>query len=91
MSLKRPETLMKYKLQEIINNLTKSEYSRVIKLIPELIGKCMNTFNSYVRIPLNAKKEIPYVIVRKLEIFFGLEIGGLYNIKIDGSYYKDLI
>lgn len=81
----------KYRIEEMMNQLTKTEHAKIIKLIPKLIGKSINTFSSYIRIPADAKTEIPHDIVVKLEILFGLPPNGLRNIAITGLHYKDLI
>lgn len=81
----------KYRIEELMYQMTKPEHDKVKKIIPKYIGKSINTFTSYANIPYNSKKEIPYDIVIKLEIFFGLPPNGLRNIEITGSYYKDLI
>jgi hypothetical protein len=81
----------KYRIQEMMDQLTKTEHAKIIKLIPKLIGKSINTFNGYLKIGINDKTEIPHDIVVKLEILFGLPPNGLRNIPIIGSHYKDLI
>ncbi|HMI01986.1 MAG TPA: hypothetical protein VK541_05860 [Pedobacter sp.] len=81
----------KFKIEEILNSLSRVEYAKVIKLIPGIIGKSVNTFNGYARITVSSKTEIPYNIVVKLEILFGLPPNGLCNIVITGSHYKELI
>jgi len=81
----------KYRIQEMMEKLTKSEHAKLIKLIPKIIGKSINTFNNYSNIPLDVKKEIPHNIVIKLEILFGLPPYSLCNITTTGSHYKDLI
>ena len=81
----------KYKIQEMMEKLTVIEHAKLIKLIPKIIGKCINTFNDYSNILLGDKKEIPHNVVVKLEILFGLPPYGLSNITITGSHYKELI
>lgn len=81
----------KYRIQEMMDKLTKVEHAKISKLIPKIIGRSINTFNNYSNIPLGVKTEIPNNIVIKLEILFGLPPYGLCNITITGSHYKDLI
>jgi hypothetical protein len=81
----------KYRIQEMMEKLTVIEHAKLMKLIPKIIGKCTNTFGDYSNILLGDKKEIPYNIVVKLEILFGLPPNGLCNITITGSHYKKLI
>ena len=75
----------------MMEKLTVIEHAKLMKLIPKIIGKCTNTFGDYSNILLGDKKEIPYNIVVKLEILFGLPPNGLCNITITGSHYKKLI
>ena len=81
----------KYKIRYYMNNLTVEEYRVLRKLIPILIGKCINTFNNYANLPIDAKEEIPYNIVIILEDLFGLGPRGLSNVKIECKYYKELV
>ncbi len=88
-TVKQKETIRKYKIQDCLDNMTKREYDRIIKMIPPLIGKSYNTFNNYKNIRLNDREEIPYRVGIILEYFFDLQPGGLYRYPIKSISYKD--
>ncbi|WP_316789035.1 hypothetical protein [Pedobacter frigoris] len=80
----------KYKIQECLNNLTKSEYDEIVKKIPGIMGKCNTTVNNYKNIPEGSKEEIPYSVGLKYERIFELPSGGLLNTEIRCLTYKEL-
>lgn len=81
----------KYRIQECVDNLKRHEYQIVLKAIPRIIGKGMSTFYNYRDILIDDKLDIPYKIVRKLEVLFGLEYGGLETKKTVGKHYTEIV
>lgn len=81
----------KYKIEECIDNLKRHEYRIVLKEIPKIIGKGMTTFYNYRDILIDDQLDIPYKIVRQLEILFGLEYGGLETKKTKGKHYSEIV
>jgi hypothetical protein len=81
----------KYKIQECIENLRRNEYRIIIKAIPGIIGKGATTFHNYRDILIDDKEDIPFKIVRKLEILFGLESGELETKKTRGEHYSQIV
>ena len=83
--------MYKYKIHEFMENLTVRQYKFLNKLIPKVIDKSINTFNNYRNLQLEDEGDIPYETVRKLEILFGIEAGGLANYRIEGKNFKELM
>jgi hypothetical protein len=81
----------KYRIQECIDNLKRSEYRIVLKSIPGIIGKGITTFYNYRDILIDDREDIPYKTARRLEILFGLEAGGLENKKTEGRHYSQIV
>lgn len=81
----------KYRIQDCIDNLTRNEYRIILRLIPGIIGKGTTTFYNYRDILIDDREDIPYKIVRKLEILFGLEPGGLEKEKTEGRHYLQIV
>lgn len=80
----------KYKIEECLNNLNHQQYRFARRVLPKIIGKCQNTLNNYINIPMNSKEEIPYTVGVKLEQFFGLEPGELTNEKFQIGHHSTL-
>ncbi|WEK17493.1 MAG: hypothetical protein P0Y49_11875 [Candidatus Pedobacter colombiensis] len=81
----------KYKIEECLDNLKRSEYKIILKAIPQIIGKGITTFYNYRDISIHDKEDIPFKIARKLEVLFGLECGGLETKKTTGKHYLEII
>jgi hypothetical protein len=73
----------KYKIDEEMNKLNLPNYKTAIRVIPKLLNIAFNTFHNYRKLTLEAKADIPYGIVRKLELLFGMKSGELANFKIE--------
>ncbi|TDQ11330.1 hypothetical protein [Pedobacter metabolipauper] len=80
----------KYKIEECLNRMNIREYKEARRILPGLIGKCINTLNNYRDILEDGNEEIPYGIGITLERFFGLETGKLSNIKIESRHYLEI-
>lgn len=83
--------MKKYKIIECLEKLTVKEYRIVMKALPGIVGKSHNTFWNYANIEINAEQDIPYIVVIKLEQFFGLNPGGLINLSIDSPSYQQIV
>lgn len=73
----------KYKIKSCLNQLTYPEYLIAVKMLPAIIGKSHNTFWNYANMPLDSEKDVPHMVVVKLERFFKLHPGELLNQKIE--------
>jgi len=84
------ETIEKYKINEILDNMTIKEYKFAMRTIPGILGISMNTFHNYRRIKLESSQDIPYEAVKQLEILFEVPSGGLQNAEITGKSLAEL-
>lgn len=83
--------MYKYKINEYLFNLNVVEYSAARKIIPRELDISLNTFHNYRNIKADSDADIPYAIVRKLEILFNMKRGGLENSEITARKLKTLI
>lgn len=83
--------MYKYKINEYLYQLNVVEYSAARKLIPRELDISLNTFHNYRNIKSDSEADIPYTIVRKLEILFNMKRGGLENTEIRSKKLKTLI
>ena len=83
--------MYKYKINEYLYQLNVVEYSAARKIIPKELDISLNTFHNYRNIKSDALADIPYHLVRKMEILFNMKRGGLENIAIKGTDLKTLI
>jgi len=83
--------MYKYKINEYLLNLNVIEYSAARKIIPRELNISLNTFQNYRNIKIGAETDIPYAMVRKMEILFNLKRGGLENSVITAKKLKTLI
>lgn len=74
-----------------MSKLNLTMYKMALKVIPEMLGIAFNTFHNYRRMKIDAEADIPYEMVRKLEIFFGLKPGGLANYNIVCKSLKQIL
>lgn len=63
------------------------DYKAVLRIIPGEPGIASNTFHNYRKLKVIDKADIPYEMVRKLEIMFKMEMGALIN---QGTRCEDL-
>lgn len=83
--------MYKYKINEYLYGLNVIEYSAARRIIPQELEISINTFHNYRNIKVNDVTDIPYAMVRKMEILFKLKRGGLENSVIKGPDLKSLI
>lgn len=83
--------MYKYKINEYLYNLNVMEYSAARKIIPRELDISSNTFHNYRSIKINSASDIPYEMVRKMEILFNMKRGGLENSIIKIKKLKTLI
>lgn len=81
----------KYKINEYLYRLNVVEYSAARKIIPKVLDISLNTFHNYRNIKIDSETDIPYCIIRKLEILFDVERGDLENFQFKGKDLKTLI
>ena len=81
----------KYKIDEEMKKLNLVKYKMAVKLLPELLDIAFNTFHNYRKMTIDAKSDIPYQAVRKMEIFFGLKEGGLANFSITCRSLREIM
>jgi hypothetical protein len=81
----------KYKINEYLYGLNVYEYAAARKIIPRELDISSNTFHNYRSIKLGSATDIPYEIIRKMEILFNMKRGGLENSVITGKKLKTLI
>lgn len=75
----------KYKINELLEQLTVNEYKFAMKKIPGLLNVSMNTFHNYRKIKIGERQDIPYEKIKIMEILFGVGYGALENTKITGK------
>jgi hypothetical protein len=79
------KNIEKYKINQLLDQLTVKEYKFAIKIIPKVLNVSMNTFHNYRRIGLDERQDIPYEKVKLMEILFDVESGALENTRISGK------
>jgi hypothetical protein len=79
------KNIEKYKINQLLDQLTVKEYKFAIKIIPKVLNVSMNTFHNYRRIGLDERQDIPYEKVKLMEILFDVESGALENSRISGK------
>lgn len=83
--------MYKYKINDYLFTLNVVEYTAARKIIPKELDISLNTFQNYRNIKWDSDSDIPYALVRKMEILFNMKRGGLENSRITGSRLKTLI
>ncbi|MBS7563774.1 hypothetical protein KHS38_05105 [Mucilaginibacter sp. Bleaf8] len=74
-----PDIKYKYRINELMHQLSVNEYRKAIRLIPIQLGISERTFTNYRKIRQNDKRDIPHEKVDLLEKLFGLATGQLQN------------
>lgn len=83
--------MYKYKINEYLYGLNVVEYSAARRIIPQELDISLNTFHNYRNIKVDSEADIPYCIIRKLEVLFKMNRGELENFKIKGPDLQTLI
>ncbi|MGZ3999586.1 MAG: hypothetical protein ACXVIY_03110 [Mucilaginibacter sp.] len=78
-----PVKKKKYRINEILENLSTKENRKALGILPMQLGISPATFNNYRNIGIDDDQDIPHAIVCMLEQFFSLPAGGLQNFKTD--------
>ncbi|MES2457655.1 MAG: hypothetical protein V4594_19010 [Bacteroidota bacterium] len=73
----------KYRIEEEMVKLNLPGYKFALKVIPEILDIAFNTFHNYRKLRIGDKGDIPYEMVRKLEIIFQLKEGELANFSVE--------
>lgn len=85
------DIIWKYRINDYLDKLTVKEYKAAIKIIPQVLDVSVNTFHNYRRIKIRDVQDIPYEIVRMLEILLEVKPGELENFKVSGESLKTLM
>lgn len=72
----------KYKINAYLDSLSHKQYKPAIKEIPRFLGISVNTFHNYRKILINDPQDIPYRVVKQLELLFEMQPGGLKNYEL---------
>lgn len=83
--------MYKYKINDYLYALNVIEYAAARKIIPRELGVSVNTFQNYRNIKIGSEADIPYELVRKMEILFNMKRGGLENFVVTAKKLKILI
>ncbi|NRF38480.1 hypothetical protein [Pedobacter foliorum] len=81
----------KYKIDAAIRALNLSDYKAALRIIPRELGIASNTFHNYRKLKVTDKADIPYEMVRKLEVMFKMEMGALTNQETHCEDLRNLI
>lgn len=73
----------KYRINELLDKLPYDKRQMALKTLPGQLDISAPTFNNYRYIPIDDNRDIPHVIVAKLELFFGLAPGELLNYAVE--------
>lgn len=73
------EIKYKYKIDELLNNFSITQYKLAMRIIPQQLDVSVKTFANYRNIKLNDSQDIPHEKVVTLEKLFDLEPGQLQN------------
>lgn len=73
------EIKYKYKINELLNNFSITQYKLAMQIIPQQLEVSVKTFANYRNIKLNDSQDIPHENVVTLENLFDLAPGQLQN------------
>lgn len=79
------EIKFKYRIDELMNMLSVSQYRQVMKIIPQQLNVSSKTFFNYRNIKLTDQQDIPYEKVAILEKLFSLKAGELQNYTVNAE------
>lgn len=85
------EESKKYKIEEKLNGMTVVKYKAAMRMLPQQLKISPNTLHNYRKMCLGAKTDIPYEIVRKLEILLGMQQGELANYELETVSLETLL
>lgn len=84
------EPVFKYRIDELLNNLTVKDYRKALLIVPQLLSISQKTFNNYRKIKLEDKQDIPHEKVVILEKLFSIKPGELQNFTFNVEPIFDL-
>jgi hypothetical protein len=82
--------MYKYGIEDYLYSLNVMEYRKAVKLIPEILGIALNTFQNYRKILIDDSQDIPYEKVVMMEKLFDLNPGTLTKNKFEVKSLKEL-
>ncbi len=83
----------KYRIEELLDNLTKKEYSIAKNWLPKKLEISSRQFSNWMKIEKDSKTQIPGDSLIQIASFFGVPVEKLYNQepeKIDLEFQKEL-
>lgn len=83
--------MYKYKINESLELLPAREHLWAVENIPDILAIPAVNFRRYRDLKIDDSGDIPYVQVRFLEVFFGLEMGTLMNKKIHSKTLREIL
>jgi len=83
--------MYKYKINESLELLPPREHLWAVENIPDILGIPAVNFRRYRDLKIDDPNDIPYVEVRLLEAFFGLEMGTLMNKEIQSKTLREIL
>ncbi|WP_034762892.1 hypothetical protein [Chryseobacterium gregarium] len=83
--------MYKYKINESLELLPAGEHLWAVENIPVILNIPAVNFRRYRDLRIDDLGDIPYVEVRRLELFFRLEIGTLMNKKIHSKTLREIL
>jgi len=83
--------MYKYKIKEILEDMTVVEYKIMVKVLPKVLDIAHNTFYNYMKLDINDKRDIPYTVIVKCEKILGVKPGELANFPITVPHYSSLV
>jgi|GEM_PF-893941 len=75
--------MTKYKINDCLDTMTYMGYMDTMAKICGVLGISKNTFHNYRKLDIDARRDIPYKIVCKIELFFKIPFGTLKNYEIN--------
>jgi hypothetical protein len=73
------QAILKYRINELLNKLSVSDYRKAIKIIPRQLNVSDKTFSNYRNIKIDDVQDIPHEKVVLLEKLFAIKPGELEN------------
>lgn len=83
--------MYKYKINESLDLLPTGEHLWAVENIPEILDIPVVNFRRYRDLKIDDPDDIPYMKVRLLESFFGLEMGTLMNKEIQSKTLREIL
>ncbi|QJD94739.1 hypothetical protein HH214_02035 [Mucilaginibacter robiniae] len=73
------ESKFKYRINQLLNTLSVTDYRKAIRIIPKQLGVSEKNLANYRNIKMDDKQDIPHEKVAMLEKLFNVHPGELQN------------